>query len=344
MRRPEHTRGRQRWVLTVALPALFWLSQNTCAPSWYGRGLIGTLREGRCNVARQPRQDNPAWRHGGHPRHPGPGVVSARRARSTAPRRIGARPGRRMRARVMAADILLVNGRVWTGRDCPVGAGAPSAVGVTGTKIVAVGTDAELSRMRAAHTRVVDLAGRRVLPGLIDSHIHAIRAGLTYLDELDWTEVYGLSAAVDSVRAAAAQRPPGTWITALGGWHPGQFADEQRLPTLAELDAAAPAHPVFVHAVYAHDDWAVLNTAALQALGWCDRCPDPEGGTLPRRPDGTPDGRLVGLDAYQHVTRLALRPTADRAVASTRAYFTRLAALGLTGVIDAGGLGMSADK
>jgi hypothetical protein len=253
-------------------------------------------------------------------------------------------PGKRTRADVLAADILLVNGRVWTGRDCPVGAGAPSAVGVTGTKIAAVGTDTELSRMRAAHTHVVDLAGRRVIPGLIDSHIHAIRAGLTYLDELDWTEVYGLSAAVDSVRAAAAQRPPGTWITAPGGWHPAQFADEQRLPTLAELDAAAPAHPVFVHAVYAHDDWAVLNTAALQALGWCGHCPNPEGGTLPRRPDGAPDGRLVGLDAYQHVVRLALRPTADRAVASTRAYFTRLAALGLTGVIDAGGLGMSADK
>jgi predicted amidohydrolase YtcJ len=238
-----------------------------------------------------------------------------------------------------AADLLITGGRVWTGLGCPLGVDAPDAIAIRGGRIADVGHQDRLRALADEETLTVDVGGRRVVPGLIDSHMHAVRAGLTYLDELDWTQMPSVNQALATVRAAAANRPDGSWITALGGWQAGQFT-EDRLPDVAELDDAAPRHPVFIHPVYGHQDYGVLNTAALQALGWTGQCADPAGGVLHRRPDGSPDGRLSGVAAYQQVTRLALRPTPARAEASTRAFLARLAGLGLTGVVDAGGLGM----
>jgi predicted amidohydrolase YtcJ len=237
------------------------------------------------------------------------------------------------------ADLLIMDGRVWTGLGCPVDDDAPDAIAISDGHIAAVGELDNLRALTDEQTVTVDVEGRRVVPGLIDSHIHAVRAGLTYLDELDWTQVPSVKEALATVRAAAAGRPDGSWITALGGWHAGQFT-EDRLPDLAELDDAAPSHPVFIHPVYGYQDHGVLNTAALHALGWTGQCADPAGGVLHRHPDGSPDGRLSGVAAYQQVAQAALRPTPSQAEASTRAFFARLAGLGLTGVVDAGGLGM----
>jgi predicted amidohydrolase YtcJ len=235
--------------------------------------------------------------------------------------------------------VLITGGRVWTGLGCPVGDGAPDAIAIRDGRIADVGRHDNLRALADERTLTVDVGGRRIVPGLIDSHLHAVRAGLTYLDELDWTQVPSVTRALATVRGAAASLPDGSWITALGGWHAGQFT-EDRLPDLAELDDAAPRHPVFIHPVYGHEDHGVLNTAALQVLGWSGQCADPAGGVLHRRPDGSPDGRLSGVAAYQQVTQVALRPTPARAVESTRAFFARLAGLGLTGVVDAGGMGV----
>jgi predicted amidohydrolase YtcJ len=237
------------------------------------------------------------------------------------------------------ADLLITGGRVWTGLGCPVGDDAPDTIAMTDGRVAAVGDAGNLRTLAGDQTLTVDVGGRRVVPGLIDSHIHAVRAGLTYLDELDWTQVPSVTQALATIQAAAASRADGSWITALGGWHAGQFT-EDRLPDVAELDGVAPRHPVFVHPVYGHGDYGVLNTAALQALGWTGQCLDPPGGVLYRQPDGSPDGRLSGVAAYQQVARAALRPAPAQAEASTRAFFARLAGLGLTGVVDAGGLGL----
>jgi predicted amidohydrolase YtcJ len=238
-----------------------------------------------------------------------------------------------------AVDLLIVGGRIWTGSGCPVGDDAPTAIAISGGVVTRVGSEDWLRALADDDTVSIDVAGRLVIPGLIDSHMHAVRAGLTYLDELDWTQVPSIAVALGTLRDAASGRAPGTWITAFGGWQPGQFT-ENRMPELAELDDAAPRHPVFVHPVYGHDDYGLLNSAALQALGWTGLCPDPDGGVLGRRADGTPDGRLSGVAGYQQVSRVALRPDAARAEESTLAFLSRLAALGLTGVVDAGGLGM----
>ena len=107
------------------------------------------------------------------------------------------------------------------------------------------------------------------------------------------------------------------------------------MPTKAELDAAAPQHPVFVHPLYGYEDYGVLNTAGLEKLGWISGCPDPEGGRLARDGCGAPDGRLYGLEAYQHINRTIIQPPLERAVDSTVAFFERLSALGITGIVDA---------
>lgn len=238
------------------------------------------------------------------------------------------------------ADLVLTNGRIWTGLDGVV-TGGPTAIAIAGDSILAVGDDAEAADWIGPRTRVVDLGGRRVVPGLIDSHIHAVRAGLTYLDEVDWVEVRSLADALGTIRDAAAARPAGTWIAVLGGWHPTQFRDEQRMPTPAELDAAAPDHPVFVQPLYGPDDVAVLNARGVAALGLTADTPEPADGAIGRHPDGTPDGTVRGLGYFQEIAKAALQPTTARSVESTRAFFARLASLGMTGVVDAGGLGMA---
>lgn len=242
-----------------------------------------------------------------------------------------------------SADLAVIGGLIWNDRTALLDSDAPTAIAIRDGIIQALGVDEEISTYIGPMTRVVDVGGRRVIPGLVDSHLHAIRAGWSYLAELDWTEVSSLSSALGSIAEAAGSRYQGQWITALGGWHPTQFA-ENRMPTSSELDAAAPQHPVFVHPVYGVDDYGVLNQAALQALGWTGRCADPPGGRLLRRHDGTPDGRLAGVFGYQAVIKSALQPTSAESEHSTAAFFARLAALGLTGVIDAGGLGMVPEK
>lgn len=247
----------------------------------------------------------------------------------------------------VGADLVISSGAVWTGLDCPVGGtvgGGPTAIAVRGGTITAIGSDQDVAEWIGSETLVVDAAGKRVIPGLIDSHIHAVRAGFSYLDELDWTEVYSLEHALRTVAEAAATRPEGEWITVMGGWHPTQFTDHKRMPTSSELDATAPRHPVFVHPLYGHDDHAVLNATGLEALGFGADSPDPETGVLGRREDGTLDGTVRGLGFYQELAAVALQPSPERAIESSRAFFQRLAALGLTCVVDAGGLGMGPEK
>src|SRR5206468_5014554 len=112
-------------------------------------------------------------------------------------------------------------------------------------------------------TKIIDLNGRRVIPGLIDSHMHVIRGGLNYNMELRWDGVRSLADAMAMLKAQVAITPPPQWVRVVGGFTENQFA-EKRLPTIAELNAAAPETPVFLLHLY---DRAMLNGAALRAVG-----------------------------------------------------------------------------
>jgi predicted amidohydrolase YtcJ len=241
------------------------------------------------------------------------------------------------------ADVVLVGGKVWPGLGALTSGADQSGIAIADGRILDVGDRERLDHLIDEESTIVDVGGRRIVPGLVDSHLHAVRAGLSYLDELDWTDIRSLPAALASVRAAAHERVDDTWITVRGGWHPSQLA-ENRTPTRAELDQAAPDHPVFVHPLYGHDDVAVLNTRALAAMGWDEPVDDPDGCRLFRNPDGRPDGRLTGLAGYELIGRHAAVADPARERASTTAFFRRLAAFGLTGVIDAAGLGMDPSK
>ena len=129
------------------------------------------------------------------------------------------------------------------------GAAPAEALAVRDGRIAAVGRSSDIRALAAASTRVVDLAGRTVIPGLIDSHIHAIRAGLSFTTEVHWIGARTLAEAVDRIRVAALNAPKGSWLIVAGGWTERQFAEGRR-PTQAEIAAAAPDHHVYVQVLY----------------------------------------------------------------------------------------------
>ncbi len=138
-------------------------------------------------------------------------------------------------------------------------------------------------------TRILDLKGRRVLPGLIDNHLHIIRGGLNFNMELRWDGIRSLADAMDMLRRQVAVTPPPQWVRVVGGFTEHQFA-EKRLPTIEEINAVAPDTPVFLLHLY---DRALLNGAALRAVGYTKETPNPPGGEITRDAAGNPTGLLL---------------------------------------------------
>src|SRR4051794_15938860 len=183
------------------------------------------------------------------------------------------------------ADLILHNGLITT-NDTPAEA---TAVAIGGGRVVAVGADGDGLAPRGPATTVIDLAGRRAVPGLNDSHLHLIRGGLNFNLELRWDGVPSLADAMRMLTEQAKRTPPPQWVRVVGGWSEFQFA-ERRMPTLAEVNAAAPDTPVFILHLY---DRAILNAAALRAVGYSKDTPDPPGGEIQRDKQGNPTGLLI---------------------------------------------------
>ncbi|MGC0319146.1 amidohydrolase [Kitasatospora acidiphila] len=232
-----------------------------------------------------------------------------------------------------AADLVVRNAKVYTGDPARPQA---SAVAIRDGLLTAVGDDADVIPQIGPRTRVVDALGRRAVPGLNDSHLHVIRGGLNYVLELRWDGVPTLRQALAMLRVQAERTPPGQWVRVVGGWSADQFA-ERRLPTVAELNAAAPDTPVFVLHLYQS---ALMNRAALRAAGFDRDTPDPVGGQIVRGHDGQPTGLLLAAPgALLLYSTLAKAPTLDEAekAASTRHFLRELNRFGLTSAIDAAG-------
>jgi hypothetical protein len=211
-----------------------------------------------------------------------------------------------------------------------------TAVAIADSRFIAVGNDADIMRLAAPDTRVIDLGGRRGIPGLIDSHTHVIRGGLNYNMELRWDGVPSLAEAMRMLKAQAQRTPPPQWVRVVGGFTEHQFA-EQRLPTLAELNAAAPDTPVFILRLY---DRALLNRAALRAAGITKGTPDPPGSLIERDRGGSPTGVLIAKpNATLLYATLAKGPrlALEDQMNSTRHFMRELNRLGVTSAIDAGG-------
>nr|BEK63069.1 amidohydrolase [Kitasatospora purpeofusca] len=232
-----------------------------------------------------------------------------------------------------SADLVLRNARIHTGDRARPEA---SALAVRDGRVLALGDEYDVAAHIGPDTRVVDALGRRVVPGLNDSHLHVIRGGLNYVLELRWDGVRSLRQGLAMLREQAARTPKGQWIRVVGGWTAEQFA-ERRLPTPAELNAVAPDTPVFVLHLYQS---AVLNRAAVRAAGFTRDTPDPRGGQIVRGRDGEPNGVLLAAPgALLLYSTLAKAPGLDEAdrKTSTQHFLRELNRFGLTSAVDAAG-------
>jgi predicted amidohydrolase YtcJ len=230
-------------------------------------------------------------------------------------------------------DMALVGGKIVT---VDQKASLAEAIAIRDGRISAIGSSAEIRMLAGPRTTTVNLDGRTVIPGLIDSHLHAIRDGRTFLVRLDWSRVSTLKQALDTIRAARRETSPGSWIVAIGGWDPYQLT-EKRSPTPQELDEAAPDHPVYVQQLY---DLAVLNPRAMQALQITAGTAIPPAGKVELDVSGKPSGVIKADGNVATLAGLERRlpePSFEQQVNSTRTYFRALNRAGITGILDGGG-------
>src|ERR1041384_7726955 len=218
-------------------------------------------------------------------------------------------------ANAQTADTVLVNGKIVT---VDAAGTTREALAIRDGKIVALGTSAQIRRLAGPQSRVIDLQGRTVIPGLIDSHLHAIRAAQTFATEVNWIGAPTLTEALARITEASRAMKPGAWLIVAGGWNVQQFKENRR-PTRAELMAAAPNNPVYVQRGYG---WAMLPPLAIKTLG------------ITTAPDGSVSG---GQNTIIALFDKLPKPTLYQQVDGTKKFFRELNRLGITGVYDPGG-------
>jgi predicted amidohydrolase YtcJ len=233
----------------------------------------------------------------------------------------------------MKAEMILAGGRVFRG----LRAGCAEAVAVAGGRVLAVGTRDEVEAAAGPDTRRIDLHGRCAIPAFNEAHMHLLPFGLGLsMVNLRAEEVRSLGEVQSRLRRAADAAPPGAWV--LGRGYDHAALDVKRHPTVAELDAAVPDHPVFITRTCGH--MGVANSAALRAAGIGHNTPDPEGGVIERR-----DGALTGLIQERALTLIkhaVPSPDQARMVDAIEAAGRHLAALGFASATDMN-VGMTAD-
>ncbi len=228
-------------------------------------------------------------------------------------------------------DVVLFNGKIVTADQQ---SSIRQAIAVRDGKIVALGTTADIRQLAGPRSLAIDLQGRTVIPGLIDSHLHAIRAALSFSTEVNWIGARTLNEALRRIADASKRMKPGSWLIVAGGWNEQQFAEKRR-PTQAELEEAAPNNPVYVQLGYG---WIVMTDEGFKALGISTDADLPPGGKLER----DANNRLTGAISGNNAAVVALfdklpKPTFPQQVDGTRAFFRELNRLGMTGVVDPGG-------
>jgi len=235
-----------------------------------------------------------------------------------------------LQAQQPAPDLILSNGKIVTVDDRFTIA---QAVAIQGDRIVAVGTSEEMARLAGTNTRTIDLAGRTVIPGLIDNHMHLLRAATTWQKELRWDGVESRKQAIEMLRARAKAVGPGEWVYNIGGWTHQQFTDDPRPFTREELDQIAPENPVSLQESYYQ---VFLNSRALQALGIEANATDPPGfvkGSIKRDASGRPTGVIQGdIPATRPVAAKLPKVAPDQLEASAQALIQDMNRAGLTSV------------
>lgn len=234
-----------------------------------------------------------------------------------------------------AGNLALINAKIATlDRKRPWA----EATYIRAGRIQLTGSTREILSAKASNSKVVDLGGRTVIPGLNDSHLHFVRGSLSYNLDTRWDGVPTLSAALEKLAKQAARTPKGQWIRVGGGFSEYQFA-EKRLPTIDELNRAVPEHPAYILHFYQS---SMVNGAGLKTLGYNRNTPNPPGGYMERDKSGNPTGIFI---AHPFPT-VALAPentmpllTFAQQKNSIRQFMHELNRLGMTSVVDPGGVG-----
>jgi predicted amidohydrolase YtcJ len=220
------------------------------------------------------------------------------------------------------ADLVVLNGKVLT---VDAGFRVAEAAAVRDGVFVLVGTSAEARALVGPKTRVIDAEGRTVIPGLIDSHVHAL--GVAEAEARGaFRDLRTIAEILAWLRAKAAAEPAGQWIFSPRVF-PTRLA-ERRLPTRAELDEAAPRHPVVVDAAYAF----MVNTAALRAARIGPDTPSPRGGVIVKDAGGQPTGLLRNVGGLLDPFRAPSAP--ERLLPALEDVHRHYNAAGITSVIE----------
>jgi predicted amidohydrolase YtcJ len=235
-------------------------------------------------------------------------------------------------AQQQPADLIVTNAKVHTMDEQHPQA---TAFAVKDGKFIAVGNESLVAPYRGEKTRLIDARGHTLIPGLNDSHTHIIRGGRFYNLELRWDGVNSLERALTMIREQARRTPKGQWVRVIGGWSPYQFK-EKRMPTVKELNEAAPDTPTFVLFLYSQ---GMINRAAVQTLGITEKTKAPEGG----RYEFVDGGAILHAEPnplilYQMIAKLPQLSEEDQ-VNSTLHFYRELNRLGMTSAVDAGGGG-----
>jgi predicted amidohydrolase YtcJ len=190
-------------------------------------------------------------------------------------------------AQTAVADMILLGGKIVTidARNT-----VAQALAIRDGRISAVGDNATIRALAGPTTQIVELDGRTVIPGLIDSHIHVLRDALSYSTTVDWSSVSDLAAGMALIKEATRKAEPGAFIAVIGNWHKDQLA-ERRAPTPKELDDAMPDHPVYVQHQF---DFAVLNRRAIEALKITPETSVPPAGKVDVDAGGAVTGIIIG--------------------------------------------------
>jgi predicted amidohydrolase YtcJ len=235
-----------------------------------------------------------------------------------------------LHAQQSAPDLILSNGKIITVDDRFTIA---QAVAIKGDHVVAVGTNQEMAQLAGTNTRRIDLMGKSVTPGLIDNHMHLLRAGTTWLREVRFDGVESRKQAVELLRTRVKAAGPGEWIYNIGGWAHQQFADDPKAFTRGELDQIAPNNPVALQESYYQ---VFLNSKALTALGIEANAPDPQGfvkGSVQRDASGKPTGVIQGdIPGTRAVASRLPKVAPEQLEASSRALVEEMNRAGLTSV------------
>ncbi len=229
-------------------------------------------------------------------------------------------------ARAAPPDTILLHGHILT---ADAQGRVVQALAISGGRIAALGSDAEIGKLAGPKTRVIDLKGRTATPGLNDTHAHIMSTGLGELNEIPLAGARSVADVVAAVARRVATTPKGQWVVGVG-WDEGKFTPVT-YPTAADLDAVSPDNPVWLENTTGH--YGVANSRALALAGLGAATPDPPAGTIERLGDGRPAG-VLKESAQEIVTRLIPPPSPEQRRAALAHMIRRLHTEGMTGFKD----------